>query len=152
MPFDSEGYGFPAQDRTIGRLAGDIRELGREGVERVAQGWDRHVGEVHLEEFRAAEQAAQAALERQQRTEEWDQVQSMLFGLTEGRSALASWKAEHGNVGGKAERAALAAALGLLAGPELGRHHLNVLLQPMAEALPWLLLDDDTNLSPDPAS
>jgi hypothetical protein len=145
MPTDIDGYGFPEGDRTIGRLIGDLRGMDRAGIERVARGWDRDVGDAHLDRFRAAEQTAMAELEKSHRVEQWDQVRTSLFGLTEGKGALASWKSEHGEAGAKAERAALAAALGLVTGPVPGNHDLAVLLQPMAEALPWLLVDDPTS-------
>ncbi len=145
MPTDIDGYGFPGGDRTIGRLIGDLREMDRAGIERVARGWDRDVGDAHLDRFRAAEQTAMAELEKSNRVGQWDEVRTLLFSLTEGKGALASWKSEHGEAGAKAERAALAAALGLVAGPVPGHHDLAVLLQPMAEALPWLLVDDPPN-------
>lgn len=144
MPDDIDGYGFAAQGRTIARLAADLRELDRSGIERVARGWDQHVGEVHLDDFRSAEQTALDVLESTNRVAEWDEVRNSLLHLTEGKSALASWKSEHGEVGAKAERAALAAALGLLTGAGPSRHDLLALLRPMAEALPWLLLGDQT--------
>lgn len=142
MANDIDGYGFAAQGRTIARLAADLRELDRAGIERVARGWDAHVGEAHLNEFRSAEQSALDILERDNRVAEWDEVRKSLLSLTEGTAALASWKSEHGETGARAERAALAAALGLLVGAGPGRHELVALLRPMAEALPWLLLGD----------
>jgi hypothetical protein len=141
MPTDIDGYGFPDGDRTIGRLISDLREMDRAGIERVARGWDRHVGDAHLDRFRGAEQTAMAELEKSNRVGQWDEVRKSLFTLTEGKSALATWKSEHGEAGAKAERAALAAALGLVTGPVPGHRDLAVLLQPMAEALPWLLVD-----------
>jgi hypothetical protein len=50
-----------------------------------------------------------------------------------------SWKAEHGELGHKAERAALGAALALLARDQLDHPHFVTLVRPMAEGLPWLL-------------
>lgn len=144
MANDIDGYGFAAQGRNIGRLLADIRELDSAGVERVARGWDRHVGDVELDNFRAAEQAASEVLETSDRTAQWHEVRDSLLGLTEGKAALVSWKAEHAEVGDKAERAALAAALGLVAGADANHPELMVLLRPMAEALPWLLIDEDS--------
>lgn len=149
MANDIDGYGFAEQGRTIGRLSADLRELDRAGVERVAQGWDRHVGEAQLDAFRAAEQEASEVLEATDRVDQWHQVRDALLALTEGTSALVSWKAEHGEVGEKAERAALAAALGLLAGADGDHPDLQVLLRPMAEALPWLLLDEGPSPGPE---
>jgi hypothetical protein len=143
MADDIDGYGFAAQGRNVGRLAADIRELDGAGIERVARGWDRHVGEAHLDDFQAAEQAASEVLESADRVARWHEVRDSLLSLTEGKSALASWKAEHGEEGAKAERAALAAALGLVAGADSSRPDLVVLMRPMAEALPWLLVDEE---------
>ena len=50
-----------------------------------------------------------------------------------------SWKAEHGEIGHKAERAALAAALGLVAGNLITKEQRATMMRPLAEALPWLL-------------
>jgi hypothetical protein len=85
-------------------------------------GWERHFGETHLDELRQAEQAAQVALEQNQRSGRWDGLRSMLSGPTEGRSALTCWKAQHGEVDDKAERVALATAVGLRAVLELSCH------------------------------
>lgn len=138
MGIDQEGYGFPEHQRTIARLVDDVRILSPSGVERVAQGWDEHVGEHGLPEFREAEKAALHAIEKADRGGAWDEVRRTLFGMTESGSALISWRAEHGEMGHKAENAAFAAALGLLA-DGIGKEQQHTLLRPMAEALPWLL-------------
>ncbi len=117
----------------------DVRILSPSGVERVAQGWDTHVGEHGLPEFRQAEKAALQAIEAADRGPAWDEVRRTLFGMTESGSALISWRAEHGEMGHKAENAAFAAALGLLADGLLPKQQQQTLLRPMAEALPWLL-------------
>ena len=65
----------------------------------------------------------------------------MLFGLTEAPGALVSWKARHGQLGHKAETAAFGAALGLFAREHLTPDQYRSLVEPMAEALPWLLPD-----------
>jgi len=44
MGIDIDGYGFMEGDRTTGRLVSDVRVLSPLGIERLAQGWDRHVG------------------------------------------------------------------------------------------------------------
>lgn len=138
MSVDAEGYGFPEHQRTLSRLIEDIRVLGPAGVERAAQGWDHHArlreGEMH-----EAEKAALHAIEQSDRGSAWDEVRRNLFGLTESGQALVSWKAEHGDVGHKAEQAAFMAALGLVAGGLVREHQFNSLVRPMAEALPWLL-------------
>jgi len=59
--------------------------------------------------------------------------------MTESGSALVSWRAEHGEMGHKAENAAFAAALGLLADGLISKEQQEALLRPLAEALPWLL-------------
>lgn len=139
MSVDVEGYGFPEHKRTLARLIEDVRILSPAGVERVAAGWDEHVGEKGLPAFREAEKAALHAIEQADRGAAWDEVRRTLFGLTESGTALISWRAEHGEMGHKAENAAFAAALGLLADGLLSKERQETLLRPMAEALPWLL-------------
>jgi hypothetical protein len=117
----------------------DIRVLSPAGVERVARGWDLHVGAKGLKEFQEAEKAATHAIEQADRGPAWDLVRSSLFGLTESGDALVSWKAEHGDIGHKAEQAAFAAALGLVASNLVNKEQSAILMRPMAEALPWLL-------------
>jgi hypothetical protein len=139
--FDAEGYGFPEHDRTLARLMDDVRVMGPAGVERAAQGWDRHVGKHGLEAFHEAEKAATHAIELHDRGAAWDAFRSSLFGLTESGEALISWKAEHGEIGYKAEDAAFAAALELVAGDLISPKQYATLVSPLAEALPWLLPD-----------
>ena len=117
----------------------DIRVLSPAGVERVARGWDEHVGTKGLQTFMEAEKAGLHAIEQADRGSAWDTVRSSLFGLTESGDALISWKAEHGDIGHKAERATFAAALGLVASNLISKEQSASLLRPMAEALPWLL-------------
>ena len=142
MSIDAEGYGFPEHDRTLARLVDDIRVMGPAGVERAAQGWDAHAAGHSHEAFRAAEKAATHAIEQHDRGAIWDTFRSNLFGLTESGQALVSWKAEHGDVGHKAEDAAFAAALALVAADFIKPHEFATLVGPMAEALPWLLPDE----------
>ncbi len=143
MSVDAEGYGFPEHQRTLQRLIDDIRVLSPSGVERAAQGWDHHTRLHGLDEIHKAEKAALHAIESSGRGAAWDEVRRNLFGLTESGSALVSWKAEHGDIGHKAENAAFMAALGLVAGNSIGREHQKALLRPMAEALPWLLPEEN---------
>lgn len=143
MSIDAEGYGFPDHQKTIARLVEDIRILSPSGVERAAQGWDRHARLHGLDEVHKAEKAAVHAIEQAGRGEAWDEVRRNLFGLTESGGALISWKAEHGEVGHKAEDAALMAALGLVAGNLIGKEQQSKLLRPMSEALPWLLPEEN---------
>jgi hypothetical protein len=142
MGVDAEGYGFPEHQRTLARLMEDVRVLSPAGVERVARGWDEHVGAKGHHEFQEAEKAAIHAIEQADRGAAWDLVRSSLFGLTESGDALISWKAEHGDIGHKAERAAFAAALGLVASNLISKEQAATLLRPMAEALPWLLPEE----------
>src|ERR1700693_2741112 len=139
MGVDAEGYGFPEHQRTLARLMEDIRVLSPAGVERVARGWDDHVGTKGLQAFHDAEKAATHAIEQADRGAAWDLVRSSLFGLTESGDALVSWKAEHGDIGHKAERAAFAAGVGLRASNFISKEESGTLMRPMAEALPWLL-------------
>ncbi len=142
MSLDIEGYGFPEHKRTIARLMEDVRVLGPAGVERVAQGWDEHVSEQGLPAFREAEKAAVHAIEQADRGPAWDEVRRTLFGMTESGAALVSWRAEHGEMGHKAENAAFAGALALLADGLISKEQQETLLRPMAEALPWLLPEE----------
>jgi hypothetical protein len=139
MSIDAEGYGFPEHQKTIQRLVEDIRILSPAGVERAAQGWDKHARLHGLDEIHKAEKASVHAIEQAGRGEAWDEVRRNLFGLTESGGALVSWKAEHGDIGHKAEDAAFMAALGLVAGNLISNEHQATLLRPMSEALPWLL-------------
>jgi hypothetical protein len=136
---DAEGYGFPEHQRTLVRLMDDIRVLSPAGVERAAMGWDTRVGNNGLPALHAAEKAALHAIEQADRGPAWDEVRRSLFGLTESGGALISWKAEHGEIGHKAENAAFAAALGLVATGLISDEQAATLMRPMAESLPWLL-------------
>ena len=143
MSIDAEGYGFPDHQKTIARLVEDIRILSPSGVERAAQGWDRHARLHGLDEVHKAEKAAVHAIEQAGRGQAWDEVRRNLFGLTESGGALVSWKVEHGDIGHKAEDAAFMAALGLVAGNLIGKEQQAKLLRPMSEALPWLLPEEN---------
>jgi hypothetical protein len=136
---DAEGYGFPEHQRTLARLMDDVRVLSPAGVERAAMGWDRHVGTQGLEALHEAEKAATHEIEKADRGPAWDQVRKSLFGLTESGDALVSWKAEHGEIGHKAEDAAFAAALALVASGLISKEQTETLTRPLAEALPWLI-------------
>ncbi len=140
---DAEGYGFPEHGSALKRLMEDIRVLSPAGIERTAQGWDRHARLGGLQSIDEAEKAAVRAIEHAGRGSSWDDVRRNLFGLTESGSALISWKAEHGDVGHKAENAAFMAALGLVAGNLIGKEQADALKRPLAEALPWLLPDHE---------
>lgn len=124
----------------------DIRVLSPAGVERAAQGWDRHARLAGTHAIEDAEKAALHAIEKADRGPAWDEVRRNLFGLTESGAALISWRAEHGDIGHKAENAAFAAALGLVAGNLIGREQQHALMRPLSEALPWLLPDEQPAL------
>ena len=143
MGLDAEGYGFPEHQKTLSRLIDDIRVLSPAGVERAAQGWDRHARLQGLEQIHKAEKAALHAIEQAGRGEAWDEVRRNLFGLTESGNSLVSWKAEHGEIGHKAEDAAFMASLGLVAGNLIEKEQQAILLRPMAEALPWLVPEEN---------
>ena len=89
--------------------------------------------------FRDAERAALRILEQANRDQAWDDAKKRILDLTEGRTSLVSWKAEHGDIGHKGERALLGAALAILARDRLSHEQYVTLVRPMAEALPWLL-------------
>lgn len=146
MTVDAEGYGFPEHQNALNRLIEDIRVLSPAGVERAAQGWDRHARLAGVEKIHEAEKAAVRAIEKSGRGPAWDEVRRNLFGLTESGAALVSWKAEHGDVGHKAENAAFMAALGLVAGNLISKEQADSLKRPLAEALPWLVPDHEPDL------
>ena len=126
--------------KDLERLAADLRVLDRAGIERAAWGWDRHEARG-LDRYHRAEKAALAAIEREDLGDAWDAYRIRLFGLTEAKGALVAWKAAHGDMGHKAERAAFGAALGLFARDAINAADDATLVEPMAEALPWLLPD-----------
>src|SRR2546430_8385490 len=101
------------------RLASDLRVLDRTGIERAAWGWDRHESRG-LEPYHRAEKAALAAIERADLGAAWEDYRRRVFGLTEATGALVAWKASHGDMGHKAERAAFGAGLGLFAKHAIG--------------------------------
>jgi len=143
MGLDAEGYGFPAHQRTLKRLIDDIRVLSPAGVERAANGWDRHTSGQGLAALHEAEKAALHAIEKGDEGPAWDEVRRNVFGMTESGGALISWKAEHGEIGHKAEDAAFMAALGLVAGNLISQERAATLMRPMSEALPWLLPEEN---------
>ena len=129
----------PAQ-ADLDRLTADLRVFDVNGIERAAWGWDRHERRG-LDTYHAAERSALAAIEQHDLGPRWEELRRMLFGLTESAGALVNWKARHGERGHKAESAAFGAALGLFAREHLAPEQYAVLVEPMAEALPWLLPD-----------
>jgi hypothetical protein len=122
----------------LDRLAADLQVFDVNGIERAAWGWDRHERRG-LEAYHGAERAALAQIEQHNLGPRWDDLRRTLFGLTEAAGALVNWKARHGDLGHKAEVAAFGAALGLFAKDHLTREQYVTLVEPMAEALPWLL-------------
>ena len=136
---DQDGYGYRQEDRSLDRLLQDARVLSPAGIERAAWGWDRHEDPAAMERFHEAERAALRALEQRDRGQEWEDARRRILDLTEGRTSLEDWKAEHGDLGHKAERALIGAALAILARDEISHDQYLTLARPMAEALPWLL-------------
>lgn len=124
----------------LDRLTADLRVFDPNGIERAAWGWDRHETRG-LDAYRRAEKAALAQIEKNDLGPGWEELRRTLFGLTEASGALVNWKARHGHLGHKAESAAFGAALGLFARDHLTREQYTELVEPMAEALPWLLPD-----------
>jgi len=124
----------------LDRLIADLRVFDANGIERAAWGWDRHEARG-LDAYHRAEKAALAAIEQHDLGPKWEELRRTLFGLTEASGALVNWKAKHGKLGHKAESAAFGAALGLFAKEHLGPAQYTDLVEPMAEALPWLLPD-----------
>lgn len=139
MARDAEGYGFSAQEQGLDRLISDARVLSPAGIERASWGWDRHEDPAAMQRFHQAEKQALGVLEQENRAQAWDDARKRILDLTEGRTSLEDWKAEHGDIGHKAERALLGAALGILTRDKIGHDASVALARPMAEALPWLL-------------
>src|SRR6202171_348041 len=129
MAVDAEGYG--AKDQGLDRLIADARVLSPAGIERVAWGWDHHEDPRLMQRFHEAERAALRALEKGNRGQLWDDARKRILDLTEGRTSLEDWKAEHGDVGHKGERALLAAALAILARDKIDHPHYVTLVLPM---------------------
>ena len=139
MALDAEGYGYGSHEEGLDRLLTDAHVLSPAGIERAAWGWDRHEDPAAMQRFHDAERAALRMLEQANRAQPWGDAKKRILDLTEGRTSLVSWKVEHGDVGHKAERALLGAALGILTRDRLGHEHYVTLVRPMSEALPWLL-------------
>lgn len=139
MAPDAEGYGYQPDETGLDRLARDARVLSPAGIERAAWGWDRHEDPAAMQRFHEAERVALRIAEQNDRGPAWEEARRRFLDLTEGRTSLVSWKAEHGNVGHKAERALLGGALGVLTRDKLDKPTYVTLVRPMAEALPWLL-------------
>lgn len=139
MAADAEGYGYREGEDALERLVSDARTLSPAGIERASWGWDRHEDPAAMQRFHDAERAALRVLEQTDRGPAWEDARRRLLDLTEGRPSLVSWKAEHGDIGHKAERALLGAALGILTRDKLSHDQYVTLVRPMAEALPWLL-------------
>jgi hypothetical protein len=127
----------------ITRLLSDYRTLSPSGVERIAHAWRRRVemaagGEGAERAAReAAEQAVAAA--GKAATGHWTRVREEIRGEAEGRAALVSFAAEPNDHRRRAELAVESAALALLAGDAVDAVTRRALVQPAAQALPWLL-------------
>ena len=139
MAVDAEGYGYRSNEEGLERLLTDARVLSPAGIERAAWGWDRHEDPAAMQRFREAERAALHILEQTDRGPAWEDARKKILDLTEGRTSLVSWKAEHGDIGHKAERALLGAALAIMTRDKLSHEQHVTLVRAMAEALPWLL-------------
>lgn len=136
---DRDGYGYGSDDHGVPRLLEDLRTLSPAGIERIAAGWQRIEEVGALDRFHDAERAALRALEEADLAPRWDEVKRQVLDLTEGRSSLVAWRAEHGEIGHRAEAAALGAVLALVATGRISGEDLRALVEPMAESLPWLL-------------
>ena len=103
----SHTYNRELNEAALERLVADLRVISEVGIERAAWGWDRHE-QAGLDAYHAAERAALKAIEAADLGPAWEELRRRLFAMTEGRPALISWQAEHGETGHKAERAAFA--------------------------------------------
>ena len=134
-------------ERGVERLLADVRVMGESGIERAAWGWERHAAGDGQARFQAAEREALRVLQIDDRGPEWDELRRRILELTEGTSSLVSWRAEHGDLGHRAERAVLGAGMALLADEGLSPEDQVALMQPLDEVLPWLLPE----VPPEPA-
>jgi hypothetical protein len=137
---DADGYGYKPDEKGPARLLEDLRTFSPLGIERAAAGWDEHAAR-RIDRFRDAERTAMRDLEEADMTATWDDLRRLILDLTEGRASLVAWRAEHGDTGHRAEDATMGAALGLLARDKIDRKAYETLVRPLAEALPWLLVD-----------
>src|SRR5947208_6716608 len=127
---------------SLERLVAYIRTFSVAGIEGAAWGWERHE-RAGLDEYHEAERAVLKAIEAADLGERWDAYRRSLFELTEGgRRALVSWQYEHGDVGHRAERAALGEALGLFAQPQLTREQSVKTERPVHKAHLWLVPEE----------
>src|SRR5438477_11222947 len=133
MALDAEGYGYGSHEEGLERLLTDARVPSPAGIERAAWGWDRHEDPTAMQRFRDAEKAALRMLEQTNRAQAWDDAKKRILDLTEGPTSLVSWKGENGDVGAKAERALLGAALGVRTRDRLGHEEYCTLLRRMPE-------------------
>ena len=136
---DQDGYGYTPEERGPERLLADLRTLSPLGIARAAGGWTKHVEEGNPDRFHEAEKAALKALEAANLAPAWEDLRRQILDLTEGRTSLVAWRAEHGDIGHKAENAVLGATLGVVARDQIDRKDYQVLVSAAAEALPWLL-------------
>ena len=153
MTQDNDGYGARTGQSDIERLLEDCRTMSPSSIERIARswvatvapGWAEGVGDhrdtstLQHTIWHDAERSALKVLETTNRAPAWDELRNRILDLTERHEALLAWRAEHGEVGHRAEDALLGAALALSARPELDGADQRTLLTPMAAALPWLL-------------
>jgi hypothetical protein len=134
---DREGYGYDSHQSLTERLMDDLRALGPSGIERIAETYSQLEQVGHRQRFHELERRALEAVERG-RGIEWEELKARIHHLTDGDGSLESWKAEHGEVGHRAEAAVFGGALGLLALGELPRDDYLKLVEPLSAALPWL--------------
>jgi hypothetical protein len=137
---DADGYGYKPGERGAGRLLDDLRTFSPAGIERAAAGWDKHAEADHAR-LHEAERRALKADEEADLAPAWEDLRRAILDLTEGRTSLVAWRAEHGDTGHKAENATLAAGLAVLSRDHIDRADYELLVRAMGEALPWLLLD-----------
>jgi hypothetical protein len=135
---DRDGYGYEEHQSLIDRLLADLRTLGPSGIERIAGGYVRLAEDGGHERFHQLEKEALHAIEQTDLGPRWDELRNQIRSLTEGGASLQAWRAEHGETGHHAEQAVYAGALGLLALPRIRHGDFLQLVEPLAEALPWV--------------
>ena len=127
----------------VERLLSDARVLGPSGIERIVWGV-----RTHGDGTDDAVAEAERVLRESGREAEWRETEGALKALTEGSHAQQAWRAEDPNADRTAEEALLHAGMALVAGERLPDVHRHALLKPAAEALPWLLPDEQPDEGP----
>lgn len=130
-PVDRSKY---AASSDLNRFIVDLQTLDGVGVERGATAWGRGFGA-----YTRAEKAALRYIEQSNLVDAWAELRERLTAVTTSAQAPIAWRSQEGAILERASRAAFGAAFGLFARGGLGSQEYAALVEPMVEALPWLL-------------